>query len=293
MSKERAVFTGFESPNYTQTPNDFYDKILLSEDITLAEIKILGFMIRYTYGWQRAGNSLQFSFTELQKACHLGREAVNNGLKKLLRKNYIQRKEIDGHMKYRLHIKDFSDYPWSVEFNWKQVFQTNQEQEKSLTPQGQFGNRTSSDSESLEQQEEKDSLKKDLNKNINKKEEEEENARARKNIAYQILEDYLQKKGIEQQTINKTILELIDQDLDLFLMEDVEKQFKHMMEKQLYGERIFDFAKYFAKGLKELTVQSNASRQYQKERLREYEMAISKRQEKIKNFPICDWLNAK
>lgn len=147
MATDNTGFKGFESPNYTQTPNDFFDEVLLSKDITLAEIKILGFMIRYTYGWQRAGNSLQFSFTELQKACHLGREAVNNGLKKLLSKNYIQRKEIDGHMKYRLHIKEFSDYPWSVEFNWKQVYKVNGKTNEPVEKEGQFDNRTSNKKE--------------------------------------------------------------------------------------------------------------------------------------------------
>ena len=148
MATDNTGFKGFESPNYTQTPNDFFDELLLSKDITLAEIKILGFMIRYTYGWQRAGNSLQFSFSELQKACHLGREAVNNGLKKLLKKNYIQRKEIDGLMKYRLHIKEFSDYPWSVEFNWKQVYKANEKTAEIVENEGEFDYRTSNKKES-------------------------------------------------------------------------------------------------------------------------------------------------
>lgn len=130
-------------------------------------------------------------------------------------------------------------------------------------------------------------------KSLNKEEEEIiYNARAN-NIVYEILEDFFKTKGIDQQTIDQTILELTKRDLNLFLMEDVEKQFKHMMDKLKYGEvdNHNGFAVYFANGLQMRSTQSKASKQYQQEKIREYELAMQKKQERAKNLPYYDWLN--
>lgn len=90
------------------------------------------------------------------------------------------------------------------------------------------------------------------------------------NIAYEILKDELTTKEIDQETIKNIIGQLQEYGIELFEMQNVEKQFVHMMDKQLAGERIYDFAFYFAKGLKDLTLQSKATKQYQKEKLAEY-----------------------
>ncbi|AFU16915.1 hypothetical protein MC28_B39 (plasmid) [Bacillus thuringiensis MC28] len=142
MSKN--TFEGFTAPtSHTQTPNEFYDEILLSKRITIAEVKIIGFMIRHTFGWNRHGNSLKFTYSEIQKATSLGREAVNNALKKCFEKNYIQRKEINGKFAYRLNIKDFADYPWELTFEWqkvnKKLKESNADEEEKKE---QFENRT-------------------------------------------------------------------------------------------------------------------------------------------------------
>jgi hypothetical protein len=116
------TFKGFQAPTqHTQVPNEFFDEILLVKGITLSEVKILGFMIRYTFGWQRAGNTLPLTFTEIMNATKQAREAVNNGLKKCLEKGYIQRKKINDHYLYRLKIADFEDYPWELSFSWQNV----------------------------------------------------------------------------------------------------------------------------------------------------------------------------
>lgn len=135
-------------------------------------------------------------------------------------------------------------------------------------------------------------IKKDLSElDLSNFEEEEYILRARaENIAYDILNDFLRSKQIDQVTINQTILQMIEHDLDLFLMQDVEKQFGHMMNKKHYGERIYDFAKYFVKGLKDLTIQSSASRQYQEEKLREYEAARERSRQNAGVF--YNWLEA-
>ncbi|WLR44500.1 hypothetical protein LC087_19225 (plasmid) [Bacillus carboniphilus] len=195
------MFKGFQAPNqHTQVPNEFFDEILLTKGITIAEVKILGFMVRYTFGWQRAGNSLSMTFTEIMNATKLGREAVNNGLKKCLEKEYLQRKEINGDLLYRLKIKDFEDYPWELSFDWQKVHpeketisKTKKSRKSSDTnvSEEQFDNRTKTSSEiepievrksnrskfdyrtdqeaeSIEPVEDKSSLNKGLNKSLNK-----------------------------------------------------------------------------------------------------------------------------
>lgn len=120
-----------------------------------------------------------------------------------------------------------------------------------------------------------------------KEEEEEKNYIINtQNMAYMILTDFLIEAGIDQVTVNKTIAELSQFNIDLFIMEDVEKQFEHMMFKKQSGERIFDFPKYFAKGLKDLTVQSNANRHYQAQKLQEYEAA----KQNTKPVKFYNWL---
>ncbi|WP_047982110.1 replication protein [Ornithinibacillus contaminans] len=303
-------FGGFESPNFTQTPNDFYDEILLTKNITIAEVKILGFMIRYTYGWQRAGNSLQFSFTELQNACHLGREAVNNGLKKLLQKNYIQRKEIDGHMKYRLHIKEFSDYPWSIEFNWKNVFKPNNVQAENVDTKGEFDNRTSTSSEiepvpvrksnqhqfdnrtnknsgMVEPQGTEDPLNKGLNKEI-----KEEEILSKRKQQLSRLERSLQEKGFNKKQTQAILSLLSTKDIDTIdsiKPSIVERQIAYMYAKMQDGEIEFHstegLAKYFLNGMLELMNQSEIVK------IHEQEQMVSKQRKKKRDTSFYyNWL---
>lgn len=177
-------FEGFSAPSsHTQTPNEFFDEILLSKGITIAEVKIVGFMIRNTFGWNRQGNSLKFTFTEIMKAVCLAREATNNGLKKCLDKGYIQRKEVNGELCYRLNIKDYEDYPWNLMFEWKKVnknlkkwrFENRTNDVSSeIEPvavrksnQKQFGNRTDFEAKSLDTTKLEDSLNTVLNTSLN------------------------------------------------------------------------------------------------------------------------------
>lgn len=120
-------------------------------------------------------------------------------------------------------------------------------------------------------------------------EEEEElyitRARA-ENFAYEILSDFFREKEIDEPTINKIIGHLIHYKLDLFSLENVEKQFQHMMHKELSGQRIFDFPYYFANGLKDLTRQSRVSKKYLREKLQKIEQ--NKRENP--NRRLYNWL---
>jgi hypothetical protein len=105
------------------------------------EVKLLGFLIRNTFGWHRAGNSLQFSFTELMKATGMAKETTNNSIKSCVEKGYIQRQEFDGQMFYRLNIADFQDYPWNMAFDWKKANNI-PSKPRAVRKSDQFENRT-------------------------------------------------------------------------------------------------------------------------------------------------------
>ena len=317
MDRKETIFKGFKSPNYTQTPNEFYDDILLSKDITLAEIKILGFMIRYTYGWQRAGNSLQFSFSELQKACNLGREAVNNGLKKLLSKNYIQRKEINGHMKYRLHIKEISDYPWALEFNWKQVYKIDEEdvatiekkeefenrtqitsskiEPKSVrkSNQDQFENRTDKSIQLLELQEEGMPVNKNINKEIKEEEELYNNEPKIIQSKLKILSKHLDENGFHKNQIQAILNLLIKREINTFTLKEINAQIQYMNDEMQKGRIEFHsvegFAKYFVSGLENIIKQSKIVKHHERQKLLEEEAKKVRREKRDKSV-YYNWL---
>lgn len=45
-------FVGFASPNYTQTPNDFFDDLMKGID-DLSELKVTLVALRQTFGYHR------------------------------------------------------------------------------------------------------------------------------------------------------------------------------------------------------------------------------------------------
>lgn len=121
-----STFTGFSTPNYVQVPHEFFDIILETDveksskdrGISKGEIKLLAFMIRYTFGWQKAGFSLRFTFSDIQKHTNMQRQQVNDAIKKCLENEYIERAEIEGEMYYRLKMDD-DDLSWETSFDWK------------------------------------------------------------------------------------------------------------------------------------------------------------------------------
>jgi len=137
------------------------------------------------------------------------------------------------------------------------------------------------------------SLKKADNKEtVHKNNEEKEEKILHENIQYQFLGNYLLHKGIDEETIKQTILEINNRNLDLFAMDDVEKQFKYMMDKLTNGEidNHRGFPAYFANGLQMRSSQSKASRKHQEEMLKEYEIAMQQKKQRDTSF-YYDWLN--
>lgn len=65
-----------DRPNYTQTPNIFFDKIM--KTLNESETKVLLAIIRKTFGWQKIRDKI--SLTQLQELTGFSRQGVLNGL---------------------------------------------------------------------------------------------------------------------------------------------------------------------------------------------------------------------
>jgi hypothetical protein len=66
--------SGFQSPNHTQTPNDFFTML---PDMQESEVRVTLVMIRQTFGWHREG--FKMSIKELAAAAGLSRQGALNG----------------------------------------------------------------------------------------------------------------------------------------------------------------------------------------------------------------------
>ncbi|SRR5690625_193069 len=128
--------------------------------------------------------------------------------------------------------------------------------------------------------------------NTNKDKEEEKITRARKEtILYQLLNDFLRTKEIDQKTIDKTIVELYERGITFFTLENVKKQYEHMMKKLQLEEvdNHNNFPLYFVIGLEMRCSQSVASKKYQTEKEQEYEEMIRAKNERDTLF-YFNWL---
>lgn len=74
MSKQKLKSAGFQSPNYTQTPNDFFDLI---SDMDNAELRVTLVMIRETFGYHRDG--FKMGINKLAEAAGLSRNGAKAG----------------------------------------------------------------------------------------------------------------------------------------------------------------------------------------------------------------------
>lgn len=66
--------SSFQSPNYTQTPNDFFDMV---PDMTDAELRVTIVMIRQTFGFHRG--SFKLGVSKLAEAAGLSRQGALDG----------------------------------------------------------------------------------------------------------------------------------------------------------------------------------------------------------------------
>lgn len=80
-------------PNYTQIPNEWFDK-WLREVETDAENKVVQIVMRFTFGWH--DYSAGITITQFQELTGLSRSAVVEGIKAAIKHGFVER-EVDGH----------------------------------------------------------------------------------------------------------------------------------------------------------------------------------------------------
>jgi hypothetical protein len=95
---ENTTFAGFGSPNYTQVPDELFDQLM--PDLSGAELKVLLYIIRRTFGFKKNSDPISFNqFLDgikgkdgkiLDRGCGIkSRDKLNNALKSLLSKGII------------------------------------------------------------------------------------------------------------------------------------------------------------------------------------------------------------
>ena len=79
-------FVGFDSPNFTQAPNQFFDQ-LLKDIAELSELKVTLVAIRQTFGYHRTKAEMSRAF--LEQATGLSRNSVRRGIKLALKRGTL------------------------------------------------------------------------------------------------------------------------------------------------------------------------------------------------------------
>lgn len=78
--------SGFQAPNYTQVPNDFFE---LARDMDKAELKVLLALIRETFGYHR--DSCEMSIRQLARAAGLTPRNAYAGAEKAIQRGLIEK----------------------------------------------------------------------------------------------------------------------------------------------------------------------------------------------------------
>lgn len=115
--------TGFQAPNYTQVPNDYFDLVM---EMTESENKVLAVLLRTTLGYHR--DEIKLSIRELARITHLDPKSVMNGARKLEERGLIERTvgKITTVTRWRVVIEDPK--------LWEKIVKT--------VPVSQYGNET-------------------------------------------------------------------------------------------------------------------------------------------------------
>src|SRR3990172_512854 len=79
--------SGFQSPNYTQTPNDLFDELL--PDMGLAELKVVMCIVRHTFGYHR--EEIKISIRTMARFTGLTANSVMEGAKQAEDHGLIER----------------------------------------------------------------------------------------------------------------------------------------------------------------------------------------------------------
>jgi len=100
MKNENGQFIGFSSPRYTQVPDEVFDELL--SELTGAELKVLMYVIRRTFGFKRDSDHISLSQmvngivkkdgVVLDKGTGLAKDSVVRATKSLVEKGILIRK---------------------------------------------------------------------------------------------------------------------------------------------------------------------------------------------------------
>jgi phage replication O-like protein O len=90
-----------ESPNFTQIPNSILDSIA---DISDAELRVLLFLCRQTFGWHRERVTASASF--IAKGIGMSRQGVINGIKRLVESGAVEKKPCSGAFSYAISVSE-------------------------------------------------------------------------------------------------------------------------------------------------------------------------------------------
>lgn len=116
---------GFQAPNYTQVPNDYFDLVM---EMTIAEIRVLSALIRVTLGYHR--DEITLTIREMARITNLDPKSVMAGASKLEERGLIERtvEKITTVTKWRVVIGDPK--------LWEKIVKTvgNDSEEKSSLP---------------------------------------------------------------------------------------------------------------------------------------------------------------
>lgn len=91
------TFNGFQSPNFTQIPNEYLDYTFSPEsDLSKVQMQIMNFVFRETFGWQDKHKILVFSATDIMALLNIRkRNTVTNALNGLVEdKKFLESMEV-------------------------------------------------------------------------------------------------------------------------------------------------------------------------------------------------------
>lgn len=91
------------SPNYTQSPNVFFDE-WLPEITSLSELKVVQVVIRYTFGWHV--QEVLVSLSDIERLTNMTQPSAIEGIKRALEDGYIVRVKRGQSYGYRLNVAE-------------------------------------------------------------------------------------------------------------------------------------------------------------------------------------------
>jgi len=90
----------YEQPNYTQTPNAFFDEHL--PDMGFAELKVVCFAMRKTFGWHKENDRI--SLSQFVDGTGLSKRGVIDGIEAAIRRGVMHRKKDGQSYRYSLAV---------------------------------------------------------------------------------------------------------------------------------------------------------------------------------------------